>query len=233
MKKIYSILMVFATMALFVGCGGDDDSGSSRKDEGLEYTVCGLCNGTGIRSCETCDNTGLCDFCHGDGVCDFCDGDGLVGEPGSNPDGTINLVMTCSHTNFVGASSYKCACSVPGKCRSCDGNGGQKCNGCDGKGVVAVTPSPDGNPDSGSDNHCWACSGTGECDWCDSSGYCFMCDGKGWYRYGADMKGCNLCNDPGYGIIATGLVYKYGDGWCGHCGGTHKCNYCGGKGYID
>lgn len=37
MKKIYSILMVFAAMALFVGCGSDDDGGSNGGGGGGAY----------------------------------------------------------------------------------------------------------------------------------------------------------------------------------------------------
>lgn len=97
MRKIISMMMMVATMALFIGCGGGDDKDSSRGNNDLIYETCYLCNGTGVRDCVTCENTGVCTNCNGDGYCDICGGDGLIGEPGSNPDGTINLVMECNH----------------------------------------------------------------------------------------------------------------------------------------
>jgi len=127
--------------------------------EGMGFSGCGLCEGTGIRKCPNtscvagkalcpdCQGTGkrkektgrrthvgFCDTCNGSGLirCDTCEGKGYIPCPTCGGKGNV----LCKRCNGTGESPV---------CNKCDGTGVQTCSRCKGSGQYHGAPCPQCN----------------------------------------------------------------------------------------
>lgn len=224
-------------------CGGDGIRSFSQVRNGSTGEKCGVCNGKGKCTVDSCDGGYQeCVFCKdGRKPCHICDGEKTCvtcqGEGGYDTAGKLRLLTgykTEEHECYYG--EVLCDHCDGGECTFCDGSGKKKCNSCNGSGCKYCV---------GGYNTCTYCEGTRNCMYCygKHTRKCPYCvDGYTFndYQFYIGKESSDTPSNNGGGSDKFDITDYFQDE-CNTCFGRKEidcwcnggeCTECSGDGYV-